>query len=221
VRTILVTGFGPYPGAPYNPTAALVRALTRHKNRGSTRIVGHVFATSYAAVGRDLSKLIKQYRPDALLMFGLNTRTRQIRIETRARNSVAMTPDAARRNHRRLIDAGAPFARPLPVPAARLAAMLRRMAVPVRLSHDAGRYLCNYLSWRAAEAAAGTGGPRVAAFVHVPPVRRGPPPSARRAPFSRARLERAGQALLADMIAVAARARRAGRTRRQDAHERA
>jgi pyroglutamyl-peptidase len=209
VKTILVTGFGPYPGASYNPTAALVRALTRHKNRGSTRIVAHVFATSYAAVERDLPTLVKRHKPDALLMFGLSTRTRHIRIETRARNSVAMTPDAARGNHRRLIDAGAPFARPLPVPAARLAATLRRLAVPARLSHDAGRYLCNYLSWRAAEAAAGTDGPHIAAFVHVPLVCRDSPPEARRAPFSRARLERAGQALLADMIAVATQAGRA------------
>jgi pyroglutamyl-peptidase len=207
--TILVTGFGPYPGAPYNPTAALVRALTRHKKRGSTRIVGHVFATSYAAVERDLPTLIKRHKPDALLMFGLSTRTRQIRIETRARNSVAMTPDAARGNHRRLIDRGAPFARPLPVPAARLAATLRRLPVPARLSHDAGRYLCNYVSWRATEATTTQGGPRVAAFVHVPLVRRDSPPKTHHAPFSRARLERAGQALLADMIAVATQAGRA------------
>jgi len=207
--TILVTGFGPYPGAPYNPTAALVRALTRHKKRGSTRILGHVFATSYAAVERDLPTLVKRHRPDALLMFGLSTRARDIRVETRARNSVAVTPDAARGKHRRLIDPRAPFARPLPVPAARLAASLRRLPVPARLSHDAGRYLCNYVSWRAAEAAAGKDGPRIAAFVHVPLVRRDPLPRARRAPFSRARLERAGQALLADMMAVAAQAGRA------------
>ncbi|MGE0061886.1 MAG: pyroglutamyl-peptidase I [Xanthobacteraceae bacterium] len=204
MKTILVTGFGPYPGAPYNPTAALVSVLTRHTQRGSARIVGHVFTTSYAAVDRDLPKLIKAHKPDALLMFGLAPRTRFIRIETRARNGVAMTPDATRGNHRRLIEAGAPFTRPLPAPAARLAAALRRLPVPARLSHDAGRYLCNYASWRAAEAA-GKSGPRIAAFVHVPLVRRDAPPTSRRAPFSRARLERAGKALLADFIALANR----------------
>lgn len=204
MKTILVTGFGPYPAAPYNPTAALVRALTRHTQRGSAHIVGHVFTTSYAAVDRDLPKLIRAHRPDALLMFGLAPRTRFIRIETRARNSVAMTPDAARGNHRRLIEAGAPFTRPLPAPVARIAATLRRLPVPARLSHDAGRYLCNYVSWRAAEAA-GKSGPRIAAFIHVPLVRRDAPPASRRAPFSRARLERAGKALLADFIALANR----------------
>jgi pyroglutamyl-peptidase len=57
--------------------------------------------------------------------------------------------------------------------------------------------------WRAAETTTAKDGPRVAAFVHVPLVRRDAPPKARRAPFSRARLERAGKTLLADIIAAA------------------
>jgi pyroglutamyl-peptidase len=45
--------------------------------------------------------------------------------------------------------------------------------VPVALSDDAGGYLCNYLCWRAAEAARKAGGPRLANFVHVPNIARG------------------------------------------------
>ena len=201
--TILVTGFGPYPGAPYNPTGALVRALARHAGPGNARIVAHVFETGYAAVDRDLPKLLKAYRPDALLMFGLAPRSRHIRIETRARNTVAATPDAARGRRRRLIDPRSAATRAMPVPAARLAATLERLALPARLSHDAGRYLCNYVAWRAAEAAAAASGPRVTAFVHVPLVRRDA--SCRRTSFSRARLDRAGKTLLAEMIALSRR----------------
>jgi len=62
LATILVTGFGPFPGAPRNPTGALVRTLSRHRRSG-LRIVSHVFETSYAAVDRDLPALIKQHRP--------------------------------------------------------------------------------------------------------------------------------------------------------------
>jgi pyroglutamyl-peptidase len=40
------------------------------------------------------------------------------------------------------------------------------------VSDDAGSYLCNYLCWRASEAASRSGGPRVVTFVHVPPVGR-------------------------------------------------
>ncbi|MGE0563176.1 MAG: pyroglutamyl-peptidase I [Pseudolabrys sp.] len=209
MTTILVTGFGPYPGAPYNPTGPLVRALARHAQRGGARIVGHVFETSYATVDREMPKLLKQHKPDALLMFGLSPRTRHIQVETRARNTVAMTPDAARGKHRRKIADGEPFTLSLPVPATRLAASLRRLPVPARLSHDAGRYLCNYIAWRGAEAAATSAGPCIAAFVHIPLVRRDASPQSRPKPFTRARLERAGKALLAQMIALANQKRRA------------
>ena len=83
-------------------------------------------------------------------------------------------PDAGGIALRRLtIAAGGPAALAMPAPARRLLAAVRAAGVPAALSRDAGRYLCNYLCWRAAEAAGKNGGPRLAAFVHVPPVRRG------------------------------------------------
>ena len=54
---------------------------------------------------------------------------------------------------------------------ANLLAAARSIKVPAALSRDAGRYLCNYLCWRASEAAT-ENGLRLAAFVHVPPVTR-------------------------------------------------
>jgi pyroglutamyl-peptidase len=74
------------------------------------------------------------------------------------------------------------------------------------LSRDAGRYLCNYLCWRAAEAAATTGGPRLAAFIHVPPISRVPRrrrPDKRR--ISHDDLVRAGTRLLMGLAAAARR----------------
>jgi len=56
-------------------------------------------------------------------------------------------------------------------PAQRFLTAARATGVRVALSRDAGRYLCNYLCWRAAEAA-GIGAPSLVAFVHVPAVRR-------------------------------------------------
>src|SRR5665213_2601210 len=92
--TILVTGFGPFPGAPVNPTEGLVKTLARaHRQRA--RIVTHVFHTSYAAVDRELPALLRRYRPDALLMFGLAAATPHLLIETWARNALSALPDAA------------------------------------------------------------------------------------------------------------------------------
>ena len=168
--TLLITGFGPFPGAPYNPTMKLVRELARLRRPAlaHTTIVPHIFRTSYAAVDRDLPALIARYRPDAILMFGLHGRAKAIRIETRARNALALLPDATGKVARRgVIAPDGPSAKTMPMPARRLLAAARAARVPAVLSRDAGRYLCNYLCWRSLEC-----GVKLAAFVHVPKVAR-------------------------------------------------
>ena len=52
------------------------------------RRIAHVFPVSYEAVDRELPALIARERPDVLVMFGLALRTKHIRIETQARNSL-------------------------------------------------------------------------------------------------------------------------------------
>jgi pyroglutamyl-peptidase len=172
--TILITGFGPFPGAPFNPTGALVMELARRCTRGSRNVrrVAHVFQTSYAAVDRELPALLARERPDALIMFGLASRRRHISIETRARNAITrVVADAS--GHlpaAGMIAPGGCAALSLRTPARRLVAAVRAAGMSAALSRDAGSYLCNYLCWRAGEAAARGGGPRLVVFVHVPNV---------------------------------------------------
>lgn len=171
--TILITGFGPFPGAPFNPTEPLVMELVRRQHPTGVRRVAHIFRVSYEAVDRELPELLARERPDALVMFGLAARTKHLRIETRARNALTrLLPDAGGHapGTATILPEG-PAALPLRVPAQRLLMAVRSTGVPAALSRDAGRYLCNYLSWRATEAAC-NGGPQVAAFIHVPIVRR-------------------------------------------------
>lgn len=190
MRTILVTGFGPFPGAPHNPTQALVHYLTRLK-RPNLRVAGHVFETRYAAVDRDLPALLKQHRPDALLMFGLHGRARTLRIETLARNRLGGMRDTSGAIPKaRAIVAGERHLK-MRTAAHRLVRAARSARVRAVSSRDAGSYLCNYLCWRGTEAK----GPRLAAFVHVPPVPRKALRKGRRA-LTPAGLRRAGTAML-------------------------
>jgi pyroglutamyl-peptidase len=188
--TILVTGFGPFPGAPFNPTGPLVARLARAR-LGRAKIVTHIFPTTYTAVDRDLPKLIARYRPDALLMFGLVNKATTLRIETRARNALSRLKDACGFvPDLRAIAPGRASALPLPTPSRLLLGATRATHLPVEISNDAGDYLCNYLCWRAALAARRTGGPRLAAFVHVPPG------------LNARDLARAGQAMLESIAGV-------------------
>ena len=133
--TILVTGFGPFPGAPFNPTGPLVQRLARMRRPAlaDTKIVAHIFPTSYAAVDSDLPRLLAKHKPHALLMFGLAPRAHALRIETRAHNSESLLPNAGGIALRRLtIAAGGPAALAMPAPARRLLAAVRAAGVPPR-----------------------------------------------------------------------------------------
>jgi pyroglutamyl-peptidase len=196
MATILITGFGPFPGAPFNPTGPLVQRLARAK-LSHTKIVTHIFETSYNAVDRDLPKLLKRHKPDAVLMFGLASRARIVRIETRAQNALAVLPDATGKIPKRhAIAPRRPTAVPMALPSQLMLQAVRKVGVRARLSTDAGRYLCNYLCWHATEAATAKNGPRLAAFVHVPPV---PEKSVKKAGKKKLALDdlvRAGKAVL-------------------------
>jgi pyroglutamyl-peptidase len=208
---VLLTGFGPFPGAPYNPSAALVRALARRRRPAFVEIKRHVyvFPTSYAAVDRALPRLIADFRPQVVLMFGLATRTRHVRVETQARNAVAtLLPDAHRgRFITASIAPGKPPYLKSQAPVRSLIAAGRGCGTDVRLSRDAGRYLCNYLYWRALEVADAARKPPLVQFIHIPLARRKAQPRARgkrRRPTLDA-LTRAAEAMLVALLADARR----------------
>lgn len=206
--TILVTGFGPFPGAPFNPTGLLAQRIAgaRRPALVDVKLVTHIFPTSYAAVDRELPVLIAKHKPDALLMFGLAPRARGVRVETRARNALALLPDAGGASlGRRTITVGGPASMRLRTPSRPLLTALRGLQPRATLSRDAGRYLCNYLCWRAAEAATIGTALRFTAFIHVPPVRRGPRRKRDKALASLNDLVVAGARALVAVVAAARR----------------
>jgi pyroglutamyl-peptidase len=169
---ILIAGFGPFPGAPFNPSALLTAALRRRRRPAlsGVKIESHVFATAYAAVDRDLRRLLAR-KPDAVLIFGLAAGRPHICIETHARNAVSLlSPDSSgRRPQRPTIDASEPRSRSGNAPTAYLLNALRRSSAPARLSRDAGRYLCNYAYWQALRHVEGNR--PLVQFVHIPRTR--------------------------------------------------
>ena len=168
--TVLITGFGSFPGAPFNPSGPLARALAKRRRPAlsDVRLISHVFPTSYAAVAQQWPELLARHRPEAVLMLGLAGRTKYLRIETRARNIRTLVyPDIEGFiPERRVIERRAGSARRGPAPFMRLLAAARTSGLRARLSRDAGAYLCNDLYWRALEPARNDG--PLVQFVHIP-----------------------------------------------------
>ncbi len=166
---ILITGFGPFPGQPTNPTMRLARHAGRAKRlrfAGVERIV-RLLPTTWAMLD-GVPAILAETKPDAVLMFGVAGRRRKVTPELRAMNhQSALKPDAVGRFAGvRSRVAGAPFAIRTRLDAPRLQVLIQQAGVPCALSRDAGGYLCNALSWQVLS----SGVPSI--FVHVPRPRR-------------------------------------------------
>jgi pyroglutamyl-peptidase len=204
---VLIAGFGPFPGAPFNPTALLTAALARRRRPALSEIEieSHVFTTAYTEVHRDLRRLFAR-RPDIVLIFGLAAGRRHVSVETRARNAVSLLfPDAGgRRPQHATIDIGEPRSRAGNTPSVSLLSALRRSGIRAHLSRDAGRYLCNYVYWQALRHVDGKR--PLVQFVHIPHIataaRRG---TLKRRRPSLARLTRACENLLIALVAASRR----------------
>src|SRR5215211_4251955 len=89
---LLVTGFGPFPRMPYNPSAALARrvaALSRWRVLG-VEADALVLPTTYAALDKVLDPVLETRAFNALLMIGVASRAKKIRVERRAVNRVSV-----------------------------------------------------------------------------------------------------------------------------------
>jgi pyroglutamyl-peptidase len=207
---ILITGFGPFPGAPFNPTEPLVARLKRLRRPAFSDVefTSHIFHVTYATVDRELPLLLAQHRPQALLMFGLAGRTAHLRVESRARNAVTtLWPDADRTRARKGSIVGDADARMFGPHTAKLLRAAVGTGIDARASRDAGSYLCNYLSWRAIEAVATDHGPRLAAFVHVPLLARDGTRRRKGTPgITLEDLVDAGEAMLLELVRLAPKA---------------
>ncbi len=197
---ILITGFGPFPGAPSNPTMAIVRHLlrSRHPRFVGIERVGRFLPTEWGMLP-GFVQTIRQCQPDAILMFGLAGRRRKITPEARAINhaSLLRTDADGLAPKIRHLTQGDPGFRKSTINPVLLTARMRADGLSAKLSRDAGDYLCNALLWTALE----TGVPAI--FVHVPRSRRmmrrkGSQKLARPTPED---LKRAGEVALAAVLA--------------------
>ncbi|HEX2655148.1 MAG TPA: pyroglutamyl-peptidase I [Xanthobacteraceae bacterium] len=170
--TVLLAGFGRFPGVRFNPSERLIKALARRRRPALTdvRLITHVFRTSYAAVEIDLPSIIARERPNVVLLFGVAARIKYVRIEMQARNrrSALFADGDGKRSTRLAIETEGAVPRAGRSPYHTVLQAVRASGLAAKLSRDAGRYLCNFAYWHALGLAAHSSGPQIVLFVHVP-----------------------------------------------------
>ena len=169
---ILVTGFGPFPGAPRNASSDLAEELARVALRQlpGYRVQAAILPTEWHEGPRQLGLLLDEHDPVVAVHFGVSRRAKGFVIEMRARNEAGQVCDATG-----AMPPGTCVAYQGPaelaalMPTALIVARLRRLGLPVQASRDAGTYLCNavlYSTLADARRRAAAGLRR--GFVHLP-----------------------------------------------------
>jgi pyroglutamyl-peptidase len=170
--TILLTGFGPFPGYDSNATTALIPAVA-DRARGQFphyHVVDEVLCVEWSRAPRDLQRLLAGTKPVLALHFGVCANARGFQVELVGRNVRGARHDAAGKlpKGETVIPTG-PAMLASTVPAERIIARLLRGGYPCSTSNNAGNYLCNALMYHSLAAARGQTAPFLSGFVHVPP----------------------------------------------------
>jgi pyroglutamyl-peptidase len=154
---VLVTGFEPFGGETENASATAVAALDG--------VVTAVLPVEYGVAGDRLLALVEKHRPDVVVCVGESAEAATVLVEAVAHNlDDARIPDnAGRQPHGVPIRDGGPETLSPSFDVEALAA-----ASGARVSHDAGRFVCNHVFYRALDELSVP-----ALFVHVPAERDG------------------------------------------------
>lgn len=169
---IAVTGFGPFPGVPFNASERLIRDLAEMPARGvpAPHIATAALPTDWRQALGALRAFAAAARPDVLVHFGVSSRAKGFVIETRAFNQTSGRADClGALAGGRCVRANAVGVLRTNLPAARLVQRLRVEGIAATLSADAGRYLCNAVLFESLALCAADGA-RLAGFVHIPPL---------------------------------------------------
>lgn len=177
---VLVTGFSVFPGAPVNPTEALIGILEarRVELAGIADLHTETLAVEYLSVADRLDRWAVDIRPDIAIHFGLSARAHGFTLERIAKN-VAGTdrPDNAGHTPADPLICAGPESFTSTLPLAGIRDALAARSLPVSMSEDCGDYLCNFLFYRSCaglhpgflDDAFGRS-PELAGFIHVPPL---------------------------------------------------
>lgn len=169
--SILLTGFGPFPGRAHNATAALVPELAAvaRSRFPDHEIVDAVLPVEWTRAPLELDELLKRGDAALALHFGVAREARGFQIESIGRNICGALYDASGALPRaaQLID-DAPESLTSTFPVERIMMRLKRASLPCSISLSAGTYLCNALLYHSLTAALELSTPFVAGFVHLP-----------------------------------------------------
>lgn len=169
MKTLLVTGFEPFGGEKTNPSYVCASSLP--DELCGVRIIKRELPVSWSKTEPQLTALLHELRPDAVLLVGQAGGRPNLTIERVAvniREAGIPDNDGATENEGRPVIEGAPDAYFSTLPYRAMLAACKQNKIPVAFSYSAGCYLCNCSMFTALHVSVRSATPFPAGFIHVP-----------------------------------------------------
>jgi pyroglutamyl-peptidase len=174
---ILLTGFEPFGPVRVNPSEQIVRRIGQRveeeaRGREAMDLRAEVLPNEFVAADRRIRRLIREFRPDAVLCLGVAPQRDRISLERFALNldDDSLPDNAGRCRAGRRIAPSGPAAYWSTLPLERFLRQLERRGIPVSYSNHAGTYLCNHVFYVARHEIEKMDSGALCGFVHVPPL---------------------------------------------------
>lgn len=169
--TILLTGFGPFPGHEKNVSAQQVTRLGNLVARrfSAHRVVARVLPTEWISAPEKLETIYAREQPKIALHFGVSSLADGFVLETVARNTTCKQQDACGTmpGSTRVVDRG-PDMVAVTIPAREVTRRLKALGIPADLSNDAGSYICNSLLYHSLALAQSYESEAQVGLIHIP-----------------------------------------------------
>ncbi|OED38639.1 hypothetical protein AB833_19115 [Chromatiales bacterium (ex Bugula neritina AB1)] len=168
MNEILITGFEGYGGRSDNPSAAIAEALSGREIAGH-RLNTRVLPVTNHDIRENITSLIDELKPRAVLSLGLAPGEKMIRIERVAANySHFEINDNSGQRYTGVIEKDGPQAYATTLPVEDMLAAVHECSIPAYLSNTAGTFLCNAVMYHALHYCSEQNLDIACGFVHLP-----------------------------------------------------
>lgn len=172
---VLISGFEAFGEHKVNPTALIVEAL----NQGfiaypsTLRVEQILLPVTFKEAFAIFDKKIQAFNPDVIISFGVANRD-SIDLENVALNYIdaRIQDNRGEQPQKQSISPHGPPSYLSTLPTQGIESRLKDARIPVKISNNAGAYVCNYLFYKLMESNQDTF--RLCGFIHVPPLEKMP-----------------------------------------------
>jgi pyroglutamyl-peptidase len=167
---VLITGFEEFGGYSKNPSEELVHFINSVRPDSFSQrieIRGVVLPVLYYDSWNRLHDEIVKYQPDVVLCYGFSPGSDSVSLERTAYNYDGGFPDNNNIRHNGPVVEGGPSYYHSSLPLADLEKDLKAQGIPVRVSDNAGSYICNHIFYQLMNYYRDDNS-RIAGFIHLP-----------------------------------------------------